>query len=266
MPRACVSASLPTPCSAPASRPRSARSPAATSAGRCSRRRAAVAGSRDLPPEPGVPLRARRRAAASTWVRTTCRRSSTSSVRSRPSPPSGSRGRSRARSRSARRRARSSPSRSRRRSRCSLQFEQGGQAQSLYSTDSPLLRQGVVEITGTEGTIVIPDPNTFGGALAITRPLDPGHRSRRRRSCRTRRTCPQEGVARRSRPRRARHGARRSARVVRTSRPGRFGYHVLDTLLSIEESVERGSSCRSRARSSAIGPLPVDFDPFARTL
>ena len=52
-----------------------------------------------------------------------------------------------------------------------MQFEQGGQAQSLYSTDSPLLRHGVVEITGTEGTIVIPDPNTFGGAITITRPL-----------------------------------------------------------------------------------------------
>ena len=51
------------------------------------------------------------------------------------------------------------------------QFEQGGQASSLYSTDSPLLRQGIVEITGTEGTLVIPDPNTFGGPITITRPL-----------------------------------------------------------------------------------------------
>lgn len=52
-----------------------------------------------------------------------------------------------------------------------MDFEQGGQAQSVYSTDSPVIRQGIVEITGTEGTIVIPDPNTFGGAISITRPL-----------------------------------------------------------------------------------------------
>lgn len=52
-----------------------------------------------------------------------------------------------------------------------MDFEQGGQAQSIYSTDSPAIRQGIVEITGSEGTLVIPDPNTFGGAISITRPL-----------------------------------------------------------------------------------------------
>ena len=49
------------------------------------------------------------------------------------------------------------------------QFEQGATSQSVFSFDSPLARTGVVEVTGTEGTMIIPDPNTFGGEVRITR-------------------------------------------------------------------------------------------------
>src|SRR5690606_17081611 len=38
-------------------------------------------------------------------------------------------------------------------------FRVGQQAQSLLSFDSPLFRHGVVEISGTDGTLVLPDPN-----------------------------------------------------------------------------------------------------------
>ena len=48
-------------------------------------------------------------------------------------------------------------------------LERGAQSQSLLSFDSPLRRHGVVEISGTEGTIVLPDPNMFTGRTAITR-------------------------------------------------------------------------------------------------
>ncbi|MEZ5202134.1 MAG: hypothetical protein R2742_12865 [Micropruina glycogenica] len=42
----------------------------------------------------------------------------------------------------------------------------GGQvAQNLFSFDSPMARMGYVEITGTEGTLLAPDPNLFGGAV-----------------------------------------------------------------------------------------------------
>ena len=34
-----------------------------------------------------------------------------------------------------------------------------GVAQATFSFDSPLKRTGVVEIAGSEGTIVAPDPN-----------------------------------------------------------------------------------------------------------
>ena len=46
----------------------------------------------------------------------------------------------------------------------------GGQAASLlFSWDSPLVRTGFVEITGTEATLALPDPNGFGGDLRVRR-------------------------------------------------------------------------------------------------
>lgn len=145
-----------------------------------------------------------------------------------------------------------------------MDFEEGGQAQSLYSTDSPVIRQGIVEITGTEGTIVIPDPNTFGGAISITRPL-------------TRLFIPpepvqqeivdveQEGVLSGRGV-----GLLDMARAIAAGRPhvatGEFGYHVLDTLLSIEEAAESRDFVTVESSLDQVGSIAADFDPFASTL
>lgn len=48
-------------------------------------------------------------------------------------------------------------------------YVDGGISQSVFSFDSPMVKMGVVEITGTEGTLVIPDPNRFTGDVKITR-------------------------------------------------------------------------------------------------
>jgi len=145
-----------------------------------------------------------------------------------------------------------------------MDFEQGGQAQSLYSTDSPLLRHGIVEIHGTEGTIVIPDPNTFGGPITITRPLTevvvpPAPRVQEIIDV------PQEGVlAGRG------LGLLDMARSIRDGRPhiasGEFGYHVLDTLLSIEEAAASHTYVTVESTLGEVGSLPADFDPLAATL
>jgi len=140
-------------------------------------------------------------------------------------------------------------------------FEQGGQAQSLYSTDSPLLRQGVVEISGTEGTIVIPDPNTFGGRIAIVRPLASLDNGPVQEWI----DIEQEGVmVGRG------LGALDLARAVRDGRShlasGEIGYHVLDTLLAIEESVEHGGFVPVESTVDVVGMMPADFDPFSRTV
>jgi predicted dehydrogenase len=145
-----------------------------------------------------------------------------------------------------------------------MEFEEGGQAQSLYSTDSPLFRHGVVEITGTEGTLVIPDPNTFGGAITITRPLreaviPPAPVVQEVIDV------PQEGVlVGRG------LGVLDMARSIRENRPhiatGRFGFHVLDTLLSIEEAAESREFTTVASTVDEVGSLGPDFDPFASTL
>ena len=118
-----------------------------------------------------------------------------------------------------------------------MDFEGGGQAQSLYSTDSPLVRQGLVEITGTEGTVVIPDPNTFGGPITITRPLSRHFVPPEPVVQEVVDVAPEGVLAGRG------LGLLDMARAIAEGRPhvatGGFGYHVLDTLLSIAEAAAR---------------------------
>jgi predicted dehydrogenase len=49
------------------------------------------------------------------------------------------------------------------------EYASGQAAQLLFSWDSPLSRQGFVEITGSEATLALPDPNRFDGDLRIRR-------------------------------------------------------------------------------------------------
>jgi predicted dehydrogenase len=49
------------------------------------------------------------------------------------------------------------------------EYAAGQAAQLLFSWDSPLSRQGFVEITGSEATLAVPDPNRFDGDLRIRR-------------------------------------------------------------------------------------------------
>lgn len=147
------------------------------------------------------------------------------------------------------------------------QFEQGAQSQSLLSFDSPLRRQGVVEISGTEGTIVLPDPNMFTGHSAITRPFshrgaDPGITAGTDQ--------PWVDVAEEGVVVGRGLGALDMARALRAGRPhratGELGYHVLDTMVAAQESAARGEFVTVESSLEPIEAMPVDFDPFARTL
>ena len=140
-------------------------------------------------------------------------------------------------------------------------FEGGGVSQSLFSFQSPLTRQGVVEITGTDGTLVIPDPNMFTGEVKITRAptLDQMHDPAAWEIVPTTGVLTGRGL-----------GALDLARAIRTgARPlasGELGYHVLDTLVSIDEAVSSRSTVDV---TSTVAPVPLvadDFDPFAATL
>ncbi|MFT4218918.1 MAG: Gfo/Idh/MocA family oxidoreductase [Microbacterium sp.] len=141
------------------------------------------------------------------------------------------------------------------------QFENGGTSQSVFSWDSPLARVGFVEITGTEGTMAIPDPNYFGGDVRITRTasrgkiLDPAEWH----------TVEPVGVlAGRG------LGVLDMARAIRGGgahiATGELGYHVLDTLLSIEESVGAGAFVDVDSTVGDISLVPEGRDPFEATL
>jgi predicted dehydrogenase len=141
------------------------------------------------------------------------------------------------------------------------QFVGGGVSQSVFSFESPLARMGVVEITGTEGTMLVPDPNQFTGDVRITRApsfaalgQDPDWES-----------IPLSGaLAGRG------TGVLDLARCIRSgAQPlasGALGYHVLDTLMAIDEAVTSGHTVEV---GSTVDPVPLiadDWDPFAATL
>ena len=62
------------------------------------------------------------------------------------------------------------------------EFESRAVAQATFSFDSPLSAMGVLEITGTEATLVAPDPNKFAGEIRVNRGERRGSPSRPRAS------------------------------------------------------------------------------------
>ncbi|MFJ3030228.1 Gfo/Idh/MocA family protein [Curtobacterium sp. NPDC087080] len=143
-------------------------------------------------------------------------------------------------------------------------FEQGGNAQSLLSFDTPLFRHGVFEVNGTEGTIVLPDPNTFGGGhpIRIARPLGTDVSFPFEQAWET--LSDEEPTVGRG------LGVLDMARAIRGGgahiATGEVGYHVLDTMVAVEESVERRAFVDVASTVAPIASLPEDFDPLAATL
>ncbi|MEU9978045.1 Gfo/Idh/MocA family oxidoreductase [Streptomyces sp. NPDC051014] len=139
-----------------------------------------------------------------------------------------------------------------------LQFDDGGVGQSVFSFDSPLTRTGFVEITGTEGTLVLPDPNTFAGEVRITRIQERG----------------QDPVWETVAPVGVESGRGLGvldmARAIRGGVPhiasGDLGYHVLDTMICVDESVTSGETVRVASTAGEIPLVPEDRDPFGATL
>jgi len=132
---------------------------------------------------------------------------------------------------------------------------EGGQAASLlFSWDSPLHRAGFVEITGTEATLAVPDPNRFDGDLRVRRAGEadwtviPAVGATAGRGT---------GVADMAR-------AIRAGTAHRAS--GELGLHVLETMVAIERSVADHSFEPVRSAFSLPAALDPGWDPKARTL
>jgi predicted dehydrogenase len=141
------------------------------------------------------------------------------------------------------------------------EFEQGGAAQTLLSFDTALFRHGVFEVNGTEGTVFLPDPNRFDGEIRIARPLGKFERP-----------VVQEWETVESVGAEAGRGlgALDMARHIRAGgshvATGDLGLHVLDTLITIEESATRGAFLPVESTVEPVPALPEAFDPFEATL
>jgi predicted dehydrogenase len=135
-----------------------------------------------------------------------------------------------------------------------VEFDRGGSAQLVLSFDSALQRTGFVEVTGTRGTAVLPDPNRFDGSTTLHLPnrSEPetltaqGHDAERG-----------TGVLELAR-------AIRSGATERAS--GALAHHVLDAMLAIDESAALGRTVDVSSTVDTPPALPEDWDPRAATL
>ena len=134
------------------------------------------------------------------------------------------------------------------------EFEGGQSSQSIFSFDSPMDRHGFVEVTGTEGTMSFPDPNNFDGEIRVKHAGEVEWTSYPALGSTSSRGS----------------GVLEMGRAIRAGRPhratGKLAYHVLDTMVSISESIERHSFVEVASSITTAPALPEDWDPTAATL
>lgn len=133
-------------------------------------------------------------------------------------------------------------------------FESGGSSNSTFSFESPRPLSGFMEITGTEATISLPDPNRFDGDLRIWRTGDSDWTT-------VETSGPADGRG---------LGVLDMARSIRAGvphrAPGELAYHVLDAMVSITESVDSGKFVAVNSTAPTSAPVPVDWAPNEATL
>lgn len=134
------------------------------------------------------------------------------------------------------------------------QFDSGASSHSVFSFESPRVRMGFVEITGTEATLSLPDPNYFTGDIRLWRAGDEDWTT-------IAATGPANGRG---------MGVLDMARSIRSGVPhratGDLGYHVLDSMVAITESIRNGTFIDVTSSTPASAPLPEDWAPESATL
>jgi predicted dehydrogenase len=130
------------------------------------------------------------------------------------------------------------------------EYEAGPAAQLQFSWDSPLPRYGFVEITGTEATLAVPDPNRFDGDLRIRRAGDSDWT-----------VIPSAGAT----------GGRGigvvdMARAIVTGEPhrasGDMALHVLELMAKIDRSAATGQFEPVETTFVTPPPLSAQWDPY----
>jgi predicted dehydrogenase len=131
------------------------------------------------------------------------------------------------------------------------EFESGQTAQSVFSFDSKLGRTQF-EVAGLDGTVVVPDPNTFEGDLLV-------HGADGVESLPSTGATEGRGI-----------GVVELARAIRAGVPerasGEQAYHVLDIMVSTIEAGESRTPVDVRSTVEVAPALPEDWDPRAATL
>jgi predicted dehydrogenase len=131
------------------------------------------------------------------------------------------------------------------------EFESGQTAQSVFSFDSKLGRTQF-EVAGLDGTVVVPDPNTFEGELLV-------HGADGVESLPSTGATEGRGI-----------GVVELARAIRAGVPerasGEQAYHVLDIMVSTIEAGESRTPVDVRSTVEVAPALPEDWDPRAATL
>jgi len=134
-----------------------------------------------------------------------------------------------------------------------LEFTTGASAVAVFSFESYLVRAGLVEVTGTSGTLALPDPNGFGGSSRLWReggepdviePFGPEYGRG-------------AGVLDLARAIRSGADERASATVA---------FHVLDIMAAITEAAASGNAIETHSTTTRPDPLPHQWNPTTRTL
>ena len=130
-----------------------------------------------------------------------------------------------------------------------LWFESGASAQSTFSFQSQRRRAGFVEISGTEGTIVYPDPNNFDGDIEVWRAG----------------SAEPEVIASTGSTYTRGTGVAELAQAILDGRPeranGDLAFHLVDVMVSLAEAAEAGAIVEVDSSFAPIPLLPADWDP-----
>lgn len=130
-----------------------------------------------------------------------------------------------------------------------LRFHSGASAQLTLSFDTYRAKAGVLEIIGSTGTLVLPDPNGFGGTSTLFNEENPDGLE-----------IQPEG-----------HGASRGTGVAELAESiaagrqerasGALALHVLEVMESVAAAIESGESITISSTVEKPAPLDVDWDP-----
>lgn len=130
------------------------------------------------------------------------------------------------------------------------EYASGQDASLLFSWDSPLQRMGFLEITGTEATLAVPDPNQFDGDLKVRRADD------------------REWTVIASRGAAAGRGSGvvDMVRAIRSGRPhrasGEMALHVLEMMTAIDRSGQTSAFEPVESGFDRPEALAEDWDPY----